>query len=448
MKQDWMKQTRDRMGDYQRKAPEGLLDDIKQEMLRRGISPVPARRRKALVVPAWALRAAGAAALLAVALLVGTELFNAPDTSRVAREQGNPQASGQELAGREHGGNLSNDKIGEFVRQNRRIYQAKSANLSGKKPSSVFSRIASMLHQGNEDSHSPLLAEAGKAATEAGNRGTARPEVAPDGLLKNPAADQNPQEKANSQPQSRRPGQGPQQTGRKTLSSRQTVYSTGSSRNSGVRLGVYYSGMAAGASPSGIPSAEGVMHDAAPRGMSLLANSYHEEKSHHHLPVKMGFQIRYDINQRWSIQTGVSYTYLSSDFHSYTPPKEESMHRRLHFVGIPVNASYSVYRTRRLNMYLTAGGEAQKMVSGNTETETSMQGNAAAKTTEKVHMSQLQLSANAAAGVEYNLTNRLSLYAEPGASYYFRNGSQLETYYTEKPLKFNLNVGLRLNISK
>ena len=63
-------------------------------------------------------------------------------------------------------------------------------------------------------------------------------------------------------------------------------------------------------------------------------------------------------------------------------------------------------------------------------------------------MNRLQMSANAAAGIEYNLTNHLSIYAEPGASYYFKNGSDLETYYTDKPLKFNLNVGLRLNINE
>ena len=124
------------------------------------------------------------------------------------------------------------------------------------------------------------------------------------------------------------------------------------------------------------------------------------------------------------------------------------MHRRLHFIGIPVNASYSVFRTRQLNVYLTAGGEAQKMVSGKTEAKAPMQDKTVGTATEKVKMSRLQMSANAAAGVEYNLTPRLGLYAEPGASYYFKNGSSLETYYTDKPLKFNLNVGLRLNINK
>lgn len=120
----------------------------------------------------------------------------------------------------------------------------------------------------------------------------------------------------------------------------------------------------------------------------------------------------------------------------------------MHFIGIPVNVSYSLYRTKRLNAYLTAGGEAQKMVSGKTQMESSQKERDIETTTEKVKMSQPQMSVNAAAGAEYYLTGRLSLYAEPGASYYFKNGSGMETYYTDKPLKFNLNVGLRFNIHK
>lgn len=448
MKQDWMKQTHDRMGDYRRKAPEGLLDDIKREMSRRGLSPVPARKQHVRTVPAWVWRTAGIAALLAVALLVGTRLFDAPDDSRVAWKQEHPQTSGQELAGSEHGDNLSNDKVGEFVRQNRRIRQTKPANSSGGKPSSVFSRIASVFRHGNEGANTLLLAKAEKAKSETGNHEPALPDETSKKLRENPAADGYPQEKEKAQPKAHHPAQGSPQSSGKALPPQREAYRVGSGRNAEVRLGVYYSGTAAGAGSSGMPPFNGVQHDAPLRDMSLMTSNYREEKSHHHLPVKMGFQIRYDINRRWSVQTGVSYTYLSSDYYRYTPPREESMHRRLHFIGIPVNASYSVFRTRQLNVYLTAGGEAQKMVSGKTEAKAPMQDKTVGTATEKVKMSRLQMSANAAAGVEYNLTPRLGLYAEPGVSYYFKNGSSLETYYTDKPLKFNLNVGLRLNINK
>ena len=42
MSKQWNKDIHDRLKDFQQKAPEGLLDDIKSEMHRRGLSPVPA----------------------------------------------------------------------------------------------------------------------------------------------------------------------------------------------------------------------------------------------------------------------------------------------------------------------------------------------------------------------------------------------------------------------
>ena len=66
--------------------------------------------------------------------------------------------------------------------------------------------------------------------------------------------------------------------------------------------------------------------------------------------------------------------------------------------------------------------------------------------TESVSIRPLQFSVNGAIGVEFNLSCRFSIYAEPGIGYYFDNGSSLPTYYRDKPFSFNLNVGLKFNI--
>lgn len=60
----------------------------------------------------------------------------------------------------------------------------------------------------------------------------------------------------------------------------------------------------------------------------------------------------------------------------------------------------------------------------------------------------MQWSVNAAAGIQLNIVNSLSLYAEPGISYYFNDGSAIQTIYKEKPLNFNLNFGIRFTFGK
>ena len=42
----------------------------------------------------------------------------------------------------------------------------------------------------------------------------------------------------------------------------------------------------------------------------------------------------------------------------------------------------------------------------------------------------------------------MAIYAEPGISYHFDNGSNVTTFYSDNPLAFSLNVGLRFDVNK
>ena len=57
-----------------------------------------------------------------------------------------------------------------------------------------------------------------------------------------------------------------------------------------------------------------------------------------------------------------------------------------------------------------------------------------------------QFSINEAVGAEYKLTDIFSLYAEPGLGYYFKDGSTTSTIYQDRPLNFNLSIGIRFNL--
>ena len=46
------------------------------------------------------------------------------------------------------------------------------------------------------------------------------------------------------------------------------------------------------------------------------------------------------------------------------------------------------------------------------------------------------------------MLRNVGVYVEPGVSYYFDDRSPLSTIYKEKPLNFNLNLGVRYTIGK
>lgn len=165
-------------------------------------------------------------------------------------------------------------------------------------------------------------------------------------------------------------------------------------------------------------------------------------KTNHHTPLRLGLGLRYALGSRWSLAAGVTYTRLTSDL-GYDDGSEAR--QTLHYIGIPLQVSYALYRTRRTHLYVSLGGEAQRMISGRRSFTTPLFG-AEDSEDESLHSSALQLSATAAVGVEYSLASKVAVYAEPGLGYSFDNGSDLPTLYKDRPLNFNLNVGLRVRI--
>lgn len=67
---------------------------------------------------------------------------------------------------------------------------------------------------------------------------------------------------------------------------------------------------------------------------------------------------------------------------------------------------------------------------------------------EKVKEGRPQFSLKAAAGIEYDFTKQVGVYAEPGLGYYIDNGSGVMNFYKDKPLNFSINVGMRINFGK
>ena len=68
MKKQWNKDMRDQLKDFPKKAPEGLLDDIKSEMTRRGLSPAPVADKPKHLYPLILRRVASVAAVLLILL--------------------------------------------------------------------------------------------------------------------------------------------------------------------------------------------------------------------------------------------------------------------------------------------------------------------------------------------------------------------------------------------
>ena len=158
----------------------------------------------------------------------------------------------------------------------------------------------------------------------------------------------------------------------------------------------------------------------------------------HHAPVSVGLQVAFGIATRLSLSTGLVYTRTSSDFYPYAPGSSYNVHQVLHYVGIPVGLNYEFWQSGGFHAYVMAGAEADYNVKNDTEEEGVKKENA--------KRDRVQFSGKASLGAQYDITPKVGLYIEPGAKYYFDNGSHVENTFKDKKLNFNLQFGLRFNL--
>ena len=159
----------------------------------------------------------------------------------------------------------------------------------------------------------------------------------------------------------------------------------------------------------------------------IASSSYSltEYESKHHLPLRFGLSLQYQLNDRLSLLSGISYTYLYSEF-SIPLYQSANFDQKLHYLGLPIGLSWHLLTATRFRLYLTGGMMLEKCLN------------------EK----PWQWSVNGAAGAEYAITSQLGVYLEPSLGYYFSDGTQFEHYYKEHPLAPSIEFGLRLHVGE
>ena len=154
----------------------------------------------------------------------------------------------------------------------------------------------------------------------------------------------------------------------------------------------------------------------------------------HRLPVRFGLSVHYQLNDRLSLLSGVSYTYLYSECSiPYT-----HYNQKLHYLGIPIGIVWQLWSSGHFRLYLSGSAMLEKCINASFDSYGS----------EDFDIEKpWQWSLNAAAGAEYSFTPQLGVYLEPSLGYYFDDGSNLEHYYKEHPLAPSISFGLRFNLN-
>lgn len=422
MKEDRLKDIRDKMSDYEAEVPQDLWSAID--------SAVGRRQQKKLWIRAERY---AAAAVVVAAIGLGIYILQ-PDSSLVVHSESNPNTRAQASA------------------NNAPAVTSDDADPGNNSAAEI---------RASEFEHTPYttLAEAKPVIVE-GVEGTSSMQIKSDGESLNvhpvdsnesaseafthslpPISHEVKQDKTvtyNSRQRDRQQQQEAYDSGRLAASIYTTAGTGGTSMQRYTSFGLM-----------DIDPGDANWKDDPYMGM-LVTNKGHlaDRRVRHRLPVHAGASIAYRINDRVSVETGIAYSYLSADIHEGSDSYYFAGEQSLHYVGIPVGVRIRAMSWKNFDIYVGAGFEADKCVSGTLKKSYVINGQTRDDGHESISIRPLQWSVNAGAGVQYNISSMVGIYAEPGLSYYFDNGSNIETIYSEKPLNFNLNIGLRVSFGR
>lgn len=458
MKRNWKEDIHDRLGNFETDAPDGLWEAIHQRMAQ--TEPAQAEKRQTPFVLQPTLRRTACAAAACLALVAGYQYF---------ADSGKETANGVKPAG----GNGMIAVEGTVASDNSRYVASKPAtasivatNLAGVRVAKNGVTPAAVYAQAQNDGAGKQPNNGEETAADAAVLPTQNDESAqistPQHLNTstsqphNPSTSQHlnpstPQHLNTSTPQPHNPS---------TPLLAYTPADNSRGRYEGAARWTLSTSATTGMGASSVTNSTATYVEAVGPDNVIWADNpqlgigiFNQGKSvkteyKHRLPVRVGLNVAYRLTDRLSVESGVSYTRLSSDMKDGTKDNYSSGSQKLDYIGVPLNVKYRAFGYRRLSVYASAGLLTEKCVSGKTTHEYVISGEKKKHEAEDVAAKPWQLSVNAALGAQFDVLRNVGVYVEPGVSYYFDDRSPLSTIYKEKPLNFNLNLGVRYTIGK
>ena len=179
---------------------------------------------------------------------------------------------------------------------------------------------------------------------------------------------------------------------------------------------------------------------------TLASNRASNFEAHHAAPLRVGVTAAWELTPHLNLVSGLNWTYLNSEFEETASPIRTVVGQDLGYLGVPLRLEAGFHVWKGLWLSAGAGGMVEKGLLSSSWTNTWVDGQMAETIKNpKPDTGGLLWSVGATAGAEYRFSPSLGLYFTPGIEYHFDNGAQVRSAYTEKPLHWNVNLGVRFH---
>ncbi len=164
--------------------------------------------------------------------------------------------------------------------------------------------------------------------------------------------------------------------------------------------------------------------------------------SHHRMPFTWSLALKYRLNHRFGLESGLNYSRLTSDFEMGADGNTIREQQTIHYLGIPMKGIYNMYGGKRWSIYGSLGLTTEIPVHSTLYSDFYVNGQYEAGDKAAVRASW-QFSPTLGLGLQYQLTPYVSFFVEPSLQYYIPMKTDIETYRTEHPFTFALPLGIR-----
>ena len=180
--------------------------------------------------------------------------------------------------------------------------------------------------------------------------------------------------------------------------------------------------------------------------VNMLSNNRSSSfEAKHGAPVRTGVTLAWELTRHLSLSTGLNWTSLTSTFEESTSATNNRIRQNLGYLGIPLRLEVGFEPVNRLRLYAGAGGMVEKGLLASAKTESYIGDHLEDVMKSHPDTGGLLWSLGASAGAEFRFNQMFGLYVAPGIEYHFDNGADVSSAYTEKPLHWNLSMGVRFN---
>ena len=189
-----------------------------------------------------------------------------------------------------------------------------------------------------------------------------------------------------------------------------------------------------------------VKNDVSGLMRTLASNRASNFEAHHAAPLRVGVTAAWELTPHLNLVSGLNWTYLNSEFEETASPIRTVVGQDLGYLGVPLRLETAFNVWKGLWLSAGAGGMVEKGLLSSSWTNTWVDGQMAETIKNpKPDTGGLLWSVGATAGAEYRFSPSLGLYFTPGIEYHFDNGAEVRSAYTEKPLHWNVNLGMRFH---